>query len=140
MSSAAIQHLTCVSCLCAACLLFSAGCGGPGYAPSTVKGRITIDGAPVPKGYITFSPTGGSHGPVVASAIKNGEYRCEKVPQGKVQVTFVAQAAELTTVFDKVNKVNHEIPKDILPPAYQQGQAAEIAPGENPLDFDLKSE
>jgi hypothetical protein len=105
-----------------------------------VKGRVTIDGKPVPKGFVSFNPVSGTHGPVVAAPINSGEYRCEQVPQGKVNVTFIAQAAKPMIIFDKVNKVNREVPDDILPPAYQQGQSAEIAPGEVQLDFDLKSE
>ena len=119
--------------------IVSGGCGGSKYASSSVSGRITINGAPVPKGFVNFSPIGSTAGPVVAAEIVNGEYRCEKVPQGKVQVTFIAQAAEPTTVFDKVNNCTHEIPKDILPSAYREGQPAQVGPGENKLDFDLKS-
>ena len=35
--------------------LVCGGCGGPRYPSATVKGRVTIDGAPVPKGYIYFA-------------------------------------------------------------------------------------
>ena len=68
--------------------------GGRNYASATVKGRVTIDGAPVPKGYVCFSPVGSTPGPVVAAEIHDGEYRCKNVPQGKVQVTFIAQVTE----------------------------------------------
>ena len=54
-------------------------------------------------------------------------------------MTFIAQAAEPTTIFDTANKTTHEVPKDILPPACQQGQNVEITAGENRHDFDLKS-
>ncbi len=127
------------SCLLAACVLLAGGCGGPNYASSTVAGRITVDGAAVPKGYVTFSPVGSTPGPVVAAEIHDGEYHCEKVPQGKVHVTFIAQAAEPTKVFLKAKNMNVEVAKDILPPAYQQGQEAEIKSGQNQLNFDLKS-
>ncbi len=119
--------------------LLAGGCGGPKYASSTLTGRVTIDGVAVPKGYITFSPIAGSPGPVVGAPIHDGEYRCENVPRGKVQVTFIAQAAEPTTIFDKANNTTHQVPKDILPPACREGQTAEIVAGENRQNFDLKS-
>ena len=118
---------------------FVGGCGGPKYPASTVTGRVTIDGAPVPKGYITFSPTDGTAGPVVGAPIHDGEYRCELVPQGKLHVTFIAQAAEPMTIFDKANNTNRLVPKDILPPACQQGQTLDVTAGDNQHNFDLKS-
>ena len=125
------------------CLFFLAaflcGCGGPSYSSLTVSGRVTIDGAAVPKGYVQFGPVGDTSGPAVAAEIHDGDYRCEKVPQGKVRATFIAQAAEPTTVFDKANNCTHEVPKDILPPSCRDGLPAEITAGENRLDFPLKS-
>ena len=61
------------------------------------------------------------------------------MPQGKVHVTFIAQAAEPTTIYDVANKVNHEIPKDILPQSCWVGQDVEVAPGENLRNFELTS-
>jgi hypothetical protein len=123
-----------------ACAIVSGGCRGSRYPSSTVTGRVTIDGAPVPKGYITFCPAANSQGPVVGARIVDGKYRCEKVPWGKVQVTFIAQAAEPMEIFDKANNTTHEVPRDILPPECRQGQTAEIISGANHLDFDLKSQ
>jgi hypothetical protein len=139
MPAPRFQHLFPVSCLLVACGLLAGGCGGTNYASSTVTGRVTIDGAPVPKGYVTFSPAGSTPGPVVAAEIHDGEYHCEKVPQGTVQVTFIAQAAEPTKVFLKAKNMEVEVPKDILPPSCQQGQDAEVKSGKNELNFDLKS-
>src|SRR5208283_2687246 len=111
-----------MACLLVACALASCGCGRPRYPSSTVTGKVSIDGEPVPKGYITFSPLSGTNGQVVGAPIAKGEYRCERVPQGNVHVTFIAQAAKPTVVYDRVNKVNHEVPEDILPPECQRGQ------------------
>ena len=48
-----------------------AGCGdGVSYPHGTARGNVTIDGNPVPKGAITFSPVG--HGPVTGAAIVAG--------------------------------------------------------------------
>ena len=40
---------------------------------------------------------------------------------------------------DVTKNTTHEIPKDILPEAYRQGVEVNVKPGENRLDFDLKS-
>jgi hypothetical protein len=121
------------------CIVF-AGCGGAGYSSGTVSGDVRIDGAAVPRGFITFSPTTKNQGPVVGAPIEEGKYRCDRVPIGNVTVTFVAQAAEPTIVFDVANKTNHEIPKNILPPQYSAGIPVEITAGDNHRDFDLKND
>jgi hypothetical protein len=133
-----LLNLVATSCL-AALLLALAGCGGTRYPSATVSGRVTIDGAAVPEGFITFAPAAGASGPAVGAEIRNGDYRCERVPQGKARATFVAQAAEPMTIFHKADKAPHEVPKDILPPAYRQGVVVEVGPGENRVDFPLKN-
>ena len=62
------------------------GCSrGPNYRMANVSGTITIDGKPVPKGYVTFSPTAAAAGPAVGSPIADGRYRCEQVPLGDLR-------------------------------------------------------
>ena len=81
--------------LAALVLPTAAGCGqGPKYATATVSGHIAIDGQPVPRGAVTFSPMTGTSGAVVGGEIKTGEYRCDGVPLGKLNVTFVAQSGQ----------------------------------------------
>jgi hypothetical protein len=123
-----------------ALLMLSCGCShGPDYQTATVSGTVNIDGQPVPKGFITISPTAQSRGAVVGGPIADGTYRCQQVPVGKVRVTFAAQAAEMTTMLDRSTNTKREVPKDILPPQYVSGLEAEVKPGENLLDFALRS-
>lgn len=118
--------------LCLAC----AGCwGGPDYPTATVTGKVTIQGQPVPKGFITFSPA--AQGPVTGAPIEAGQYRCENVPAGKHKVTFQAQGDRPTKLYDAVNKVEHEVPTDILPPQYRAGVDADIEAGQVVRDFAL---
>jgi hypothetical protein len=65
-------------------MLFLAGCGGTSTVPIT--GSVTLNGEPIPEGYIAFVPQG--PGPGAGSAIVNGKYSLV-VPPGKnrVQVT-----------------------------------------------------
>lgn len=112
------------------------GCGGDGYEHAAVHGTVSIDGQPVPKGSITFTPTEQGQGPGVGAEIVDGKYRCEKVALGKVRVTFIAQAAEVTTVRDMVSGTDREVPKNILPPGFT-GLDYEVQPGEQEKNFEL---
>ena len=116
--------------------LLLAGCGGPGYRCVTVSGTVTIDDKPVPKGSITFTPTGPGQ---TGAPITDGKYRCENVPLGKNHVTFEARAAETQKIRDVANNVDREVPIDILPEACGAGQDVEIQPDTTVLDFPLKS-
>ena len=54
-------------------LLAVAGCGDKvPYPHATVTGVVTIDGQPVPQGYVTFSPMSGGQGPVTGGKIRQG--------------------------------------------------------------------
>jgi len=114
------------------------GCGdGVPYPHGTASGSVTIDGTPVPKGAITFSPAG--NGPVTGASIVEGRYVCPKIPLGPHTVSFHAEAAERTQILDVANGVMRSVPKDILPDRYRSGVPAEIHAGENKLDFALDS-
>jgi hypothetical protein len=129
--------------LCCLILLLGTAAGGcsrgPGYARATVTGTVTIDSKPVPKGHITFSPTGESPGPVTGAPIENGKYRCEEVPVGSHVVTFIAQAAETVKILDVATGTEQPVPQNILPPAYQQGVPVEIEEGNIVRDFEMST-
>lgn len=113
-----------------------AGCGdGVSYPHGTARGSVTIDGNPVPKGAITFSPVG--HGPVTGAAIVAGRDQCLRVPVGEHNVSFHAEAAEPTQMLDVSTGVMRSVPKDILPARYRTGVPATIQAGDNELDFAL---
>ncbi len=108
---------------------------GPGYPTATVRGAVRIDGHPVPKGSITFSPL--DQGPVTGAPIIDGQYCCQQVPAGRHKVTLQAQAAEPNKVYDVANKAYREVPKDILPEKYRSGVDVEVKPGQATQDFNL---
>jgi hypothetical protein len=116
------------------------GCQSKGnYPAATVSGRVTLDGAAVPKGYVTFSPAADGQGPVTGAAIDRGKYRCERVPLGKHVVTFIAQGEKPVKIHDAITGGEHEVPQDILPPALRGGVPVEITPGQIERDFALTS-
>jgi hypothetical protein len=125
--------------LALACLAFG-GCGdGVSYKHGTARGNVTIDGVPVPKGAITFSPLGQGQGPVTGGAIVEGRYVCDKIPVGSHTVSFHAEAAEPIQMLDVSTGAMRTVPKNILPDRYREGVPAEIHAGENALDFTLDS-
>lgn len=62
----------------ALCVLVVAivGCGGPKRVP--LHGKVTLNGQPVPQGFLLFMPTQETQGPVGNATIQAGEYRVEK--------------------------------------------------------------
>jgi hypothetical protein len=134
----ALRRLEILCCSIACLGTVGSGCsGGPGYSHATVAGTVTVDGDPVPKGHITFSPAGGSQGPVTGAPIENGKYRCEAVPVGSHVVTFIAQAAEPVKIMDHATGTEQLVPQNILPQAYQQGVPVEVEEGEIVRDFEM---
>lgn len=121
-------------------LLAVAGCGDKvPYPHATVTGMVTVDGQPVPQGYVTFSPMSGGQGPVTGGKIWQGSYRCEQVAAGQSKVTFVAEAEEMHTFIDALG-AQRQIPLSILPPRYLMGIDITVETGEVAMDFDLRNE
>jgi hypothetical protein len=124
--------------LALACLALG-GCGdGVPYKHGTARGIVTIDGVPVPKGTITFSPNGPGQGPVTGAVIVDGRYVCGKIPLGPHTVSFHAEAAKPIEMLDVSTGVMRSVPENILPERYRSGVPAEIHAGENALDFALE--
>jgi hypothetical protein len=114
-----------------------AGCSqGPAYPEATVSGVVTVGGAPVDHGAITFSPMDAGQGAVAGAAIENGQFHCEHAPVGKLTVTFNLQAKEPRRFTDATGAVR-EVPVSLLADQYRDGVKAETQAGENHLDFKL---
>jgi hypothetical protein len=137
------RHVSRIVLCVSALVILATGCGKKlPYESATVSGAVTIDGKPVAKGEVTFSPAAGGKGSVVGAEISAGRYRCEGVPVGKLRVSLVAQSAETQTIMDRsVDPPQpRQVPVDILPEKYQQGLDFEVAAsGEVMHDFDLTS-
>jgi hypothetical protein len=67
-----------------ACLVLL-GCGRSS-AVSTVEGSVTVDGAPIPAGTVSFSPLESSGGQAISVDIQGGKYRSDSVPRGRLLV------------------------------------------------------
>jgi hypothetical protein len=58
-----------------ATLLLVSGCGGGSADRGAVGGMVKLDGKPVEKGSILFTPIQGAHGTVAGGEIENGRYQ-----------------------------------------------------------------
>jgi hypothetical protein len=119
-----------------ACL---AGCGeGPSYPAARVAGEITIDGEPLPTGYIQFTPQ--EKGPTVGAPIVDGQYDAPHVPLGMVQVNFWARKE--TGRMEKDPDSDQLAPEltDAIPPAFRSGFKIDVRGDTEEQDFQMTSE
>lgn len=125
--------------LCVLILCCTLGCGG---STSSVSGRVTLDGRPLTKGTITFSPTGNAPA-AIGQISSSGTYRLfvgtsSSVPPGQYQVTIVATELVEPTATDP-----SPLPTPLTPEKYNNpatsGLSAEVKAGSNSFDFKLSS-
>jgi hypothetical protein len=117
----------------AVCLL-AAGCGSAGRV-STVEGVVTVDGAAVPSGTVSFSPLASGGAPAVTADIKDGKYRSEDVPRGKLLVHINA----FVDTGEKFYEFGIAYPKmkNLVPEKYQQGIEFTVEAPDVKHDFEL---
>lgn len=126
------------------CVSAVSGCGGPYNA--SAHGKVTLDGRPIPRGTISFHPTGG--GPAVYAAIgADGDYvaytgRERGLPSGEYQVTVAANEPPATAQTDKGGPPP---PGKAITPAWYQAKETSglkftVQPGKNEINLELKSQ
>jgi hypothetical protein len=115
-------------------ILAQAGCGSQIY---TVSGTVNLDGAPIPKGHITFVPEDSGSGG--GGPITNGHYSVA-VPAGKTKVQISASKLQKLPEGEKGMYGKTEEMRDYIPSKYNANTElkADIT-GSTKLDFDLKS-
>lgn len=127
----------------AALLLSTAGCGPTGkrIATAPVQGKITYKGSPVTTGTVMFVPTSG--GPPATGEIQpDGTYSLKTYDPGDGAVlgnhTVAVTAMDLPagTPEDPVAAPTMLVPAEFGNPS-TSGLTAEVAEGDNALDFDL---
>lgn len=132
-----------------------AGCGdsddGPLRAP--VRGTVTLDGAPLDGGTITFIPTGDNVGPATGTTIENGAYRLGRddgplVGPNRVQISAIRPTGKLVAPL-VAPETDGPVPElveelaDVVPDRYNRGSelVRDVRPDEvNEFDFTLESE
>lgn len=124
--------------------LLASGCGG-GYA--AVQGTVTLDGAPVDTGYLTFVPTDAALGPSGRASIANGRYAMDASGQlkpGAYRVEIYAQRKTGKKIragspAPPGTMIDEEV--EAIPAKYntQTTLTREAKAGGNTFDFDLSS-
>jgi hypothetical protein len=127
----------------AVCISFiaSVGCGGPA-APS-LKGKVTLDGAPVASGSIVFLPEK-SEGRKAAAAIEDGNYAVpaeEGLQPGKYRVEVSWRKPTGRKMPSADPGITMEETKEAIPARFNTASTltAELASGESTKDFALTS-
>jgi len=114
------------------------GCGSD--APThPVKGRVTLDGAPLEKGSIRFSPTGEAS--PAGGEIKNGEYSLMAPPgESKVEITSTKVIGQ-RKAYNTPDSPMVDITKEVVPEKYNARSTLkiEVKAGSNSKDFELST-
>ncbi len=144
MSFSSFRGLTTV----AVCLALMVGCGkDDGLGRKAISGSVTLDGAPVGNGSISFEPQGSESTISSGGVIQDGKYALEKkngLPVGKYRVRINipkpgAEGAEDTATMPGEPE---RPPADLAPPQWnsKSTQSIEVtADGAQEFNFDVLS-
>jgi hypothetical protein len=117
-----------------------AGCGSGEVGPLKVEvsGTVTLDGAPLPEGEITFHPTG--PGQTGGGPIKDGEFTVELTPAAmKVEITSWRETGQSETLESGESGV---VRTQVVPAQFNEKTTLEATIPESdppPLEFKLIS-
>jgi len=117
-------------------VVFLCGCS-PGPVLHSVSGAVTLDGAPLPEGDITFTPVDSSLAPEQGK-IKDGKYEFRS-RAGKVRVTISASKIKPGGA---LGAAGEPVAEEYIPTKYNDASTltADVkASGENKFDFPLDS-
>ena len=115
-----------------------AGCDSSGAASgptATVQGTVTVNGVPLADGDIRFMPLSVNQAAPAQATIKDGKYRIEGAPKGRVTVFLNA-----TRPTGKMRTEHgREFPEteDLIPQQYRDGLPVNIESDNETKDFKL---
>jgi hypothetical protein len=122
-----------------AAISVSIGCG-PKEGLGIVTGNVTVDGAPVETGKISFFPLGGIANPVGAD-VANGRYSIEApLGESKVDIRVPVSVGE-KRLYDTPDSPIKQILAESLPDKYNNESELRIVvqAGDNRKDFELST-
>jgi hypothetical protein len=129
-----------------AVLLLACGCGGSRADRGAVGGAVTLDGKPVERGSILFTPIEGTHGAVAGGEIQNGHYQLPArigpaVGRNRVEIRAMRKTGKM--VPKAFGRPGEMVPEQVeaIPPRFNTASTltAEIKPGDNTAGFDVSS-
>ena len=122
-------------------LLAIVGCGGRTSPRRAVQGEVTLAGAPLDQGTITFFPSTGTAGASGGALIQNGKYALpadKGLEPGKYRVQLSSPKPSTATAEDYAAGNMPLTAEDRIPPDFNERskQVIEVtAQGENQFDF-----
>ena len=101
-----------------------------------LKGEISIDGSPIARGWITFTPKDNPHAPVIPGYLRNSQFSMKEadgpVPGDYlVDIHVMSQARALVPTIESVRTISHD--------ANGRRLTAAIAAEKAPLSFHVKT-
>ena len=122
-------------------ICFVVGCGDSGRLP--IKGTVSIDGEPVKKGFIHFTPLPGTKGPTAGANIVDGSYEVDPskgVFEGNFRVNIKDWRESKKKTEDPVTGEISAGVKQFLPPKFNSKSelTVEIKRGGESYDFPLE--
>lgn len=126
-----------VQCLAIVMLPIVIGCG----SGMSLHGTVAVDGTPIEKGVISFTPLESGAGAAVAADIIDGSFVAKNVPPGKTLVQFSATRAtgKTVTTGDAAEGSTHDELVNLIPVNYRQGIQITLVAHEETHNFDLAS-
>jgi len=114
------------------------GCGDSGGSTATLEGVVSIDGAPVEQGMISFTPM--QVGVAVTADIREGRYKASGVPLGRVLVQLHARTETGRMLTDEADG-GRPYPEtiDLVPEKHRTGLEIMVAESTGAQDFELTS-
>ena len=120
-----------------AALASVAGCAPAG---ATVSGKVTLDGAPLEDGHISFVPKAGGQKQAGWATIIGGKYAIP-ASSGLGTGAFRVEIRAPRATGEKSNDPTLISAKEVVPARYNSRSelVADVQPGQNVANFDLKS-
>ena len=126
-------------------LLLIGGCGDS-LNRAEISGKVTLDDKPVESGIVTFLPKNTKNAVVVGAKITDGKYSLKKkegpvVGTYSVKVTAVQKTGKIVED-QQIAGFTYEEYAETIPKPYSGMESpltAEVKPGKNSADFDIKS-
>jgi hypothetical protein len=117
----------------------SGGCS-QGPATATVNGEVTLDGKPVPKGHLQFTPVDGQ-GQTGGALIADGKFTAQ-IPVAKMKVEIHApKVVGKRKAYDTPESPWEDEVAESLPAKYNVTSdiTLDVKPGSQDVKYDLKS-
>ncbi len=142
----ALQKLICCAVTCIFCLLLAVGCSQRDTNRSSITGEVKLDGKPLERGSILFTPVDGTKGSVAGGPIENGRYRLssDKGPalgKNRVEIRAIRKTGKMIQKPLAPNGQMIEESVEAIPPRYNSASTlkTEVKAGENTTNFDVAS-